>query len=104
MNFSYTPLFDIELLHEYFLNRKCKDVKILPTRDCVEISRRMNIQFREVENRLIAFIKENDEHEPFCNSGNGKFYRNYYNKTVFRFYLLLQNPQFLNYTNISLSY
>jgi len=104
MNFNYNIFFTIELLHEYFLNRKCNDLEIKPAKDCMEISRRINIQWRNNENQLMAFIKENDVHEPFINTPPEKLFRKYYDKTVFRFYIKLKDPLFLNYTNIDPSY
>lgn len=104
MTSSYAKLFTVELLHEYFLNRQCIDLDIVPAGDCLEISKRMNIQWRNTENQLIAFIRENEVQEPFINTPPAKFYRKYYNGTVFRFYLKLRNPAFFNYTNINFSY
>ncbi|MEO5889867.1 MAG: hypothetical protein ABIQ31_06410 [Ferruginibacter sp.] len=103
MNINYNILFTIELLHEYFLNGKARNLEIIPANDCVEINRRMNIQLRNNENRWIAFIRENDLQEPFINSDKDKVYRQFYEKTVFRFYLKIKDPLFLNYTNIELT-
>ena len=75
MDLSYSTLFTIELLHEYFLNRKCKDIQIVPANDCIDTVRRMNIQFRKMDNRFVAFIRENGDHEPYLNSDNNKSYR-----------------------------
>ena len=63
----------------------------------------MNIQWRFNENRLVSFIKVNDFEEPFINIPPDKQYGRYYSKNVFRFYMQLKNPLFLNYTNIDLS-
>jgi len=104
MDLNYSTLFTIELLHEYFLNRKCKDVQIVQANDCADTARRMNIQFRQIDNRLLAFIRENNNHEPYLNSSDNKSYRKYYQKTIFRFYLKIDDPTFYNYSNLNLFY
>src|SRR6478672_6541525 len=104
MDLNYSTLFTIELLHEYFLNRKCKDVQIVQANDCADTARRMNIQFRQIDNRLLAFIRENNNHEPYLNSFDNKSYRKYYQKTIFRFYLKIDDPTFYNYSNLNLFY
>jgi hypothetical protein len=104
MDLNYSTLFTIEILHEYFLNRRSKDIQILPANDCVVVSQRMNIQFRQRDNRFLAFIRENNDHEPYLNSADNKSYRKYYQKTIFRFYLKIDDPTFYNYSNLNLSY
>ncbi len=103
MNLSYSTFFSVEFLHEYFANYKCTDLEIMPARDCRDVSKKMNIQWRAIENRLLALIRENDVQEPFINTPQNKLYRKYYNNTVFRFYIKLKNTDFLNYTNIDLT-
>lgn len=103
MNLKYGIFFSIELMHEYFLNQKCTTLELSPTEDCREISRSLNIQWRTSENRLLAMIKENDDGEPFINIPPHKSFRQYYSKKVFRFYLRMKDPTFLNYTNFDLA-
>lgn len=100
MNSRYNILFSIALQHEYFQNRKCTDFEIAPTADCLAHLKRMNIQWRYSDNHYYAFIEENNLHEPSLNVPPAKYYRKDHSKTVFRFYLKLKNPLFLNYTNL----
>ena len=83
MDLNYSTLFTIELLHEYFLNRKCKDVQIVQANDCADTARRMNIQFRQIDNRLLAFIRENEIMSHYINTPPNKSYRKYYQKDNF---------------------
>jgi hypothetical protein len=99
MNSSYSILFSIELLHEYFLNRKSQHLEIIPAEDCQALFRKLGIQWRMAGHRLIAFIRENDVHEPFINNPPHKDYRKVFGKSVFRFYLKIKNPEFSSYTN-----
>ena len=100
MNVSYRSLFTIDLLHEYFADSKCRGLEIIPAPDCAAICKKMDMQVRSYENKLQVFIRENEEGEPFGNAGTIKFYHKYYDTTVFRFYIRLIDPEFLNYTNI----
>ncbi|RDC62669.1 hypothetical protein [Adhaeribacter pallidiroseus] len=97
---QYSPFFSITLSHEYFLNRQCPDLHIWPTADCQVLFRRLNIQGRQTENHFQTFISVNDNQEPFMNARQKKFYRADYGQQVFRFYVTLKDPFFLNYTNI----
>src|SRR5438552_6585888 len=89
------------MLHEYFSNGKCSGLEIVSTEDCRQLIKRMNLQSRYLDNRLVMLIQENDDHEPFFNSKDHKYFRNTYNKTVFRFYIKVADPLFSNYTNIN---
>src|ERR1700712_3815841 len=104
MNASYRILFTINLLHEYYADNKCQALEIIPTNECAAICKKMNIQVRSYENKLHAFIRENDAHEPYLNTDTDKSYHKYYDKTVFRFYARLLSPDFLNYTNLEYNY
>lgn len=101
---TYDTLFSIQLMHEYFLNGKCEDIEVVPTEDCKAVSRKMDIQWRKIENQLIGLIKKNDVNEPFINIPPDKSFHKYFDRTVFRFYVKLKNPLFFNYTNIDFSY
>lgn len=91
------------MLHEYFQNQQCNVLQLLPTADCLALSKNLNIQWRSVENRLTGMIKESGENEPFVNGPSQKWFRKYYGDKVFRFYIKLKDPSFLNYTNVDLA-
>ncbi len=97
---QYSKFFSISLNHEYFVNRKCPDLQILPTPDCQDLFRRLNIQGRQTENQYQTFISVNELQEPFMNARQKKYYRSDFGQAVFRFYVTLKDPVFLNYTNI----
>lgn len=99
MNSNYEILFGIDLLHEYYLNRECTDFEIVPTQDCKELAKRLNLQFRKKPSGLLAFLLTNDGGEPYINVPPQKNFSQYFSKSVFRFYLKLNNFDFLNYTN-----
>jgi hypothetical protein len=98
---GYSILFNIVLQHEYFSNGKCSDFEILPAADCFTLLKKLNIQLRNTGNGLVALIKENETHQPYINTPDARHYHDIYDKTVFRFFLKLKNPLFLNYTSIN---
>ena len=100
MTTSFSKFFIIELLHEYFLNRKCDGLQIIPSVDCKVLAKKMGILFRQSPNCLLAFIKDNGSNSPFINTESDLFFKDFYGKTVLRFYVTMDNAQFSNYTNI----
>jgi hypothetical protein len=104
MTANYSTFFSIQLFHEYFLSGKCEGIEIVPTEDCRAIARKMDLLFRFSGDRLVALIKENDLHQPFVNIPPSRYFRKYHSNAVFRFYITIRNPLFLNFTNIDYSY
>ena len=105
MTYSFSKLFTIEFLHEYFLNGKCNDLEIVPASDCKISLKQMSIQLRNIENELVAIMKDNGANGPFINTAaSDKYYHSNYDKTVLRFYLRINNPLFFHYSNLNFSY
>jgi len=99
MDINYEMLFSIELLHEYFTSGFTRDLVFIPSDDCLHLFNRMDVQWRQVNNRMIAFIRVNDIHEPYTNISSKNF-RTSFGDTVFRIYLRSKNSSFLNFTNL----
>jgi hypothetical protein len=81
MKSKYSIFFRVEMLHEYFLNHQCKDFEIIPSADSIALFNRAKILFRNSENKLTALIQENENGEPFFNTGTEKYFRNDFGKT-----------------------
>jgi hypothetical protein len=101
MKSSYNTLFRIELLHEYFANRQCRDFEIVPSPETRVMLNRAKIICRNTDNKLLALIQQNDSGDPFFNTSKTKQYRNDFGGQVFRFYLKINNALFYNYTNLN---
>lgn len=99
MDINYQILFTIELLHEYFMDGKCNALEVIPAEDCKSLFKNINIQWRNTDNKFIALIRENDLHEPFINRPPEKLYRKFFDHSIFRIYLKINDLDFLNYTN-----
>ncbi|MBV4360531.1 hypothetical protein [Pinibacter aurantiacus] len=100
MTLNYTVLFNIELLHEYFFDRKCNVLSIIPSQDCKTLATSMRLLFRSINNTFITFIQQNESGEPFLNTDKIKMFRSSYGNKVLRFYLKVNDPAFFNYTNL----
>lgn len=100
MTLNYTVLFNIELLHEYFFDRKCNVLSIIPSQDCKALATNMRLLFRTINNTFVTFIQQNENGEPFLDTDKNKMFRSSYANKVLRFYLKVNDPAFFNYTNL----
>ncbi len=101
MTYSYSKLFTIGLLHEYFLNGQCKGLTIIPSASCVQVAKSMRLLFRNTGHSFVALISNNGTNSPACNNDGGLSFRKTYGNTVLRFYIKIDDPLFLNYTNVN---
>ncbi len=98
MNLVYKYLFTIELLHHYYSDGKSLDFEIVPAEDCLASMRDFHLIYRYINNKLFVGIEidpgDPNEELPAISLRDG---------IVFRFYLKLKNPSFLNFTNLPTS-
>jgi hypothetical protein len=95
MSSLYKILFSVNFLHDYYANGKSSDFTVMPAHDCLEELKNNRLVFRQVENRIIVLAPVKQD---------GKNFKPEFEmaeNTVFRFYLLIENPYFLNITNLS---
>ena len=85
----YRTLFAIELLHSYFADTKSRGVRIVPTADCERALRRHRMTFRQVGNRIYVLGWCDENSVPLVTIDPA---------TVFRFYLVVDEPSFHQYT------
>jgi hypothetical protein len=106
INLYYHAFFTVNVLHDYFTNKLCSDLEVVPSADCQSLFSGLNVQWRIKDNEFRTFIKVNDVGGPFINNPlnappDDKVYRLMYGKDIFRLYLKLKKNSFGNYTNIS---
>lgn len=99
MDINYEIFFSIELLHEYFTSGITTDLVFVPSEDCLHLFNRMDVQWRQLDNRMVGFIRVNDLNEPYTNISSKNF-RASFGQKVFRIYLVSKNSSFLNFTNL----
>src|SRR5680860_876600 len=98
MDISYRILFSMELSHEYFTDKKARNVSLTPTRSTQTVFNKLGLLWRKIDHKLIVLIKENENLELFMNRSSQKLYRASLGQTTFKFYLKTTNSYFLNYT------
>ena len=84
----YRTLFAIELLHSYFADTKSRGIRIVPTADCERALRRHRMTFRQVGNRTYVLGWCDADSVPLVTIDPA---------TVFRFYLVVDEPSFHQY-------
>lgn len=106
INLKHAPFFRLSFLHDYFTTKKCGDVEVVPSSDCLALFKGLNVQWRNTSNEFRTWILVNEAGGPFINNPlatppDDKVYRKYYEQSIFRLYLRSRNNSFSNYTNIS---
>src|SRR5687767_9646874 len=89
MTTKYKIFFMIELLHDYYSNRQCKDFDVIPSEDTSQLLKNRQMIFKMMGNKLVVLVKVNsngpDADKPFINLNPDD---------KFLFYLQLNSPQF----------
>jgi hypothetical protein len=105
MSIQFQSLFTIQLTHDYYdkHEKRCTDFDILPAEDCALLMKNMRILYRNYNNRLLTVVeavKEVNDMPPPAFKLSPLL--NFTTGMVFRYYLVLKNPHFSNFTAIAL--
>jgi|GEM_PF-6063783 len=102
---QFQPLFTIQLIHDYYTKheKRCTDFDIVPTDECASLMKKMQILYKNHNNKFFTVVNANKtiNEEPPPNFKITPFL-NFPNDFVLRYYLVLKNPHFLNFTSIAL--
>jgi hypothetical protein len=106
VNLKHAPFFTVSFLHDFFTNKKCPDIELVPATDCLALFKGLDVQWRRAGNEFKTWISVNELGGPFINNPantppDDTVYRKYYGKQLFRFYLKSGNASFSNYSNIA---
>ena len=89
MTTKYKILFMVELLHDYYSNKQCRDFNVVPSEQTSLLLKNRKMLFKMVGNKLVVLIKVNNdganEDKPFINLSP---------EDKFLFYMDLNSPQF----------
>lgn len=100
MNTRFKILFSIDILHEYYSSRQCRDFNIIPSPETSLLLENHHMLYKVVNNKLVVLVKVEEEpaegeedhaNEPFVLLNPAQ-------KLVF--YLDLVKPVFMNISNI----
>lgn len=92
MTTSYKILFMVEILHEYYDNKKCADFRLIPSFQTTQLLKRYNALCKNVGNKLIVLMKDDGSGKPFIEPVTGD---------KFVFYMELMNPLFMTISSLS---
>lgn len=106
MSILFQSLFTVKLLNDYYdkHEKKCLDFNIIPSEDCSQLMKNMQVLHKNYSNKLLTVINASKEINdipppefkltPFLD---------FEKEMVLRFYLVLNNPHFSNFTAIALN-
>lgn len=93
MNVRYRILFSISLLHDYYSNLKCTDIRLVPAADTVVKLQAGQMLCKMVGNLFVVLVKVDGDDKPYVELSKD---------LRLRFYMELLNPGFISKTNINL--
>ncbi|CAN5773432.1 hypothetical protein BH11BAC3_BH11BAC3_32640 [soil metagenome] len=106
MSVQFQSLFTIQVLHDYYNkhDNKCADFDIVPAPDCALLTKNMQVLHKNYNNKLLTVINADKE----VNDTPPPDFRltpflNFSKELVFRWYMILKNPYFSNFTSIALN-
>jgi len=101
MNLNYEILFMIEVLDDYFANLQCTDLDITPTADTVALLKGQQMLYKTVGNKGVVLTKIVNAADGSDKNDTGKPYIDLAPNAILRFYVAINNPDFVNYTNLN---
>lgn len=93
MQVTYKILFTVDILNDYYRDGRCADFKVMPSEETASLLKKYNMLYRMTGNRLVILVKIKDDNTPVTPIDPN---------TKFSFYMDLQTPAFVNFTNINL--
>jgi hypothetical protein len=107
MSLQFQSLFTIQLLHDYYNkhDNRCTDFDIVPSEEAAAYMKNMRMLHKNYGNKLLAVINASKE----VNSTpppdfNLLPFISFNKEVILRFYLVLKNPYFSNFTALGLKY
>jgi hypothetical protein len=93
---KYVLIFEVEFLHDYYSNKSCDDIKVIPSASCRTVLQQHGLRFIASPGRFKIFAKVTEK--------NGKNFINspLPENAVFSFLLVLNNSAFQTFTNLNL--
>lgn len=94
MKTKFHILFSIEVLHEFFSTGRWNEINFIPAPETEMLLKEYELTTRQIGNELLVITKTDD---------TGRARQNIDLYTRFTFFLTLQSPGFLNFTNIPIA-
>lgn len=94
---KYTPLFEIVFLHDYYTDKLCRDIIVLPTLQCADLLRKTGLRFMATETGCKIFARVTEA------GGKDILQLPMPENSRFSFLMILQNKLFKTFTQIDLN-
>jgi hypothetical protein len=93
---KYVLIFEVEFLHDYYSNKSCDDIKVIPSAACRTVLQQHGLRFIASPGRFRVFAKVTEK--------NGKSFINspLPENSEFSFLLVLNNSAFQTFTRLDL--
>jgi hypothetical protein len=96
IHIKYAPLFDIGFLHDYYTDKQCRDIMVVPSPACAQLLTRLGLRSVATDTGCQVWAK-------VTRVGNKDFVvADIPENTRFTFLLLLQNPHFETFSSLNL--
>jgi len=99
MTMSYKILFSVDLLNDYYKDGLCSDFSIIPSSETAILLKNFQLVYKNIGNRLVILSKLKKDDNPV---ENGKPFTPINTDAKFVFYLSLNKPDFISFSNINL--
>lgn len=105
MSIQFQSLFTIQVLHDYYSSheKRCGDFAIVPTEDCALLMKNIQVLHKSYNNKLLTVVNAEKEPNDTPPPDFKLFpFPGFQKDMVLRYYLLLKNPYFSNFTAMAL--
>lgn len=92
MSVNYEIVFTVEMLNDYFFSHQCTALDIVPADDTVNVLKGQQMLCKTIGNKFVTISKVDDTGKPYVTLGTS---------TILRFYVAVNDVDFINYSNIN---
>ena len=92
MSLRYKVVFSVAILHEYYTNKFCEDLAVIPSAATAAVLKGHGMVWKQAGHKLIVLTRVDDAGKPYVKLSPS---------VKLSFYLRINNPYFNNYTNLS---
>jgi len=92
MNVNYEIVFTVEMLNDYFFSQQCTTLDIAPADDTINVLKGQQMLCKTIGNKFVIINKIDNTGKPYVALGKS---------TILRFYIAINDTDFINYTNIN---
>jgi hypothetical protein len=94
LNFEYQELFTLQILHEYYKGEKTSDFIILPSIESSNITKRLGLITKQIDNKLYVLIERNKKE---------LLHTTLFSSLTFSFFVYPNNSYFHNFTDLPIT-